>query len=373
MSDGKNTHAAALARLGAARGGTARAAKLTPEARREIAREAAEMRWGASVPRATHSGTLEIGGRVLSCAVLENGKRLLTQETFLTAIGRAKKAKAGTGSERLEAGLPPFLVAENLQPFISDELRESVLPILFRNQKGGRGYGYDATLLPKVCEVYLTALEKGKIRPDQLHIAKACKILLCGFAQVGIIALVDEATGYQAERAKDELARILAAYISAELMPWVKMFPDEFFQHIYRLHGWEYRPGTAKRTPLVGKLINRYIYDPLPPGVLDELRRRNPMTEKGYRRWKHHQLLTVDTGQPHLDRQITVVMTLMRIAGSRAEFEELFDRAFGKPLQTRLPLVIDVPEVDVTVDRSPMRRSGAQRALLPVLPLLEED
>src|SRR5437899_145312 len=125
MPKTKNPHGSALAQLGAAKGGQSRAAKLSPEDRQAIAREAAEARWGsAGVPRATHTGSLEIGGRELSCAVLENGKRLLTQETFLTALGRAAKAKGGTGSAALATGLPPFLVADNLQPFISDELRE---------------------------------------------------------------------------------------------------------------------------------------------------------------------------------------------------------------------------------------------------------
>lgn len=347
----KESNSAAVsdtAAINGAKGGKARAERLSAEDRQAIAANAAASRWGSTIPRATHSGVLEIGGRELSCAVLENGKRLLTQETFLTAIGRAKKAKAGTGSEALAAGVPPFLVAENLQQFIPDDLRENILPIPFRNEKGGRANGYDATLLPKVCEVYLAARDAKRIRPDQRHVVQACDILIRGLAQVGIIALVDEATGYQAERAKDELSKILANYISAELLPWVTMFPNEFFRQVYRLHGWEYKPGTAKRTPLVGKLINKYIYEQLPGGVLDELRRRNPVTEKGYRKHKHFQHLTADTGHPHLDRQITVVTTLMRIAATRAEFEELFARAFAKPTQMKLPLVVPVPDGPMT-------------------------
>ncbi len=41
----KNPHAQALGRLGGAKGGKARAAKLTPEQRSEIARKAAKARW----------------------------------------------------------------------------------------------------------------------------------------------------------------------------------------------------------------------------------------------------------------------------------------------------------------------------------------
>lgn len=326
-------------------GGEARAAKLSKEERQAIAQAAAESRWGSVLPQATHSGELVIGGRRIACAVLQNSKRVLTQETFLTAIGRAAKAKAGTGSLKLVDGLPPFLVAENLNPFITDELRQSTTPIVFRTVKGGRAFGYDAMLLPMVCEVYVNARDEGKLLKGQEHIAAACYVLLKGLARVGIIALVDEATGYQEQRAKDELARILEAYVQEEYRPWTRMFPEEFFRQIYRIHGWPYRPGNAKRTPFCGHLINKYVYGELPPGVLDELRRLNPITDRGYRKRKHFQYLTADTGNEHLDRQIMTVITLMRISENKEELERHFAKAFGKPvpmLQQRLPLVIDV-------------------------------
>ncbi|MBI3661672.1 MAG: P63C domain-containing protein [Acidobacteria bacterium] len=327
----------------AAKGGRARARALEPEKRAEIAREAALARWGSAIPKATHEGELIIAGTSIKCAVLETGKRMLTQETFLKSIGRSPRAKGGTGSSlRLVDGLPPFLAANNIKSFISDELAQSTTPILFRSVKGGRGFGYDAMLLPMVCEVYLKARDAKALLPGQEHIASTCDLLMRGLARVGIIALVDEATGYQDERAKHELSRILEAYIVEELRPWIKTFPDEFFRQIYRLQKWEYKPGHAKRTPYVGKLINKYVYEPLPPGVLEELRNRNPITLKGYRRHKHFQFLTADTGHPHLDRQLAAVTTIMRISDDKDEFEENFAKAFAKTYQHRLPLVVEV-------------------------------
>ena len=328
-----------------AKGGNARAANLSAEDRREISTKAAEARWGVSLPQATHSGELVIGGRKIACAVLQNGKRVLTQGTFLTAIGRAAKAKAGTGSLRLVDGLPPFLVADNLKPFVSDELKQSTTPIVFRTSKGGKAFGYDAMLLPMVCEVYVNTRDEGKLRKGQEHIAAACYVLMKGLARVGIISLVDEATGYQEQRAKDELARILEAYVQEEYRPWTRMFPEEFFRQIYRLHGWPYKPGNAKRTPLVGHLINKYVYGQLPPGILEELRRLNPVTEGGYRKRKHFQHLTADTGNEHLDRQIMTVTTLMKVSDTKEDLERNIAKAFGKPMpaiQERLPLVIDI-------------------------------
>lgn len=44
----KNPHAVALGRLGGKKGGLARAQKLTPERRKEIARKAAFIRWSST-------------------------------------------------------------------------------------------------------------------------------------------------------------------------------------------------------------------------------------------------------------------------------------------------------------------------------------
>ncbi len=45
MAEEKNPAAVALGKLGASKGGKARAEKLTPEERKEIARKAAKARW----------------------------------------------------------------------------------------------------------------------------------------------------------------------------------------------------------------------------------------------------------------------------------------------------------------------------------------
>ena len=324
--------ARALSRRGAARGGSARAARLSPLERSEAARLAARARWGTTVPTAPWTGDLEIGNRRIECAVTEEGIRLIGQGTMLTALGRSRRPKSDA-----ETGV--VLFAANLQPFVSPELREALAnPITYSPEGGGRALGYPAEVLPEVCDVYLAARTAGGIlRGTQLPAADAALILTRGLARVGITALVDEVTGYQEVRARDELQQILEAYVQAELRKWVKTFPDEFFQQIYRLQEWEYKPGTSKRTPYVGKLVNKYVYDALPPGVLDELRRLNPRNEHGHRSYRFHQFLTADTGNAHLDKQISTVTTLMRISDDKEEFEELFERAFPPP-QPRLPL-----------------------------------
>jgi P63C domain-containing protein len=329
--------------LNPSKGGLARAEKLSPDHRKEIAQKAAEARWGP-LPQAILESSIIIVQREVACAVLENGQRLLTQETFLMAIGRAGKAKGGQGSVRLAGsvdGLPPFLAANNLRPFINTKLRESTTPIVFRSLRGNRAFGYDARLLPMVCEVYLKARDARVLTTAQEHIAVTCDVLMRGLAHVGIIALVDEATGYQDLRTQSELNQLLEMYVQEELRPYISRFPNEFFKQIYKIYGWPYKAGSTKRPPLVGKFINEYVYRGLPPNVLPKLQELNPVTDKGWRRWKHFQFMP-DTGSDHLDKQIVKVTTLMEVSDNKREFDEFYNKACAPAYQQRLPLVLDV-------------------------------
>jgi hypothetical protein len=159
--------------------------------------------------------------------------------------------------------------------------------------------------------------------------------LLRGFARVGIIALVDEATGYQADRARDELQRLLEAFVAEEMRPWVKLFPDRFFAQVYRMHGWKYQTGVTQGPRYVGKFINEYVYKRLPPEVFEELRRRNPVVDgTGRRRHKHFQFLTEDIGHPAIDRHLASVTTLMAVSKDKDHFREMFAVAFPAVGQT---------------------------------------
>jgi hypothetical protein len=324
------------------KGGIARSASLSAQARKEIAQAAADVRWGSVVLRATHNGSFSLGTKTITAAVLENRRRVLTQETFLQALDRAPKAKGGTGSRTTIVGLPTFLAAENLKPFITDEVLQATTPIVYRNVWGQRTIGYQAELLPMVCEVYLRLRdyaftikdsqpgEFSRIMSTQGKVIDAADVLMRALAHVGIIAIVDEATGYQQERARDELNQILQAYISAELLPWTKRFPNEFFKQLYRLNGWKYIEGNHKRPKYVGGMINTLVYEHLPPGVLPQLKQLNPPDESGRRKYTHHQFLTPDTGHPHLDKQIIETITLMRVSEDKETFKKLFNRAFPK-------------------------------------------
>lgn len=324
----------------ASKGGRARAEALTKEERSGSARKAAMARWAnapSKYPRETHTGILFENDLKIPCGNLDNGMRVLSYRGIGRAFGSRKTGtdQTGTGAPQL----PPFLAAKNLTPFISADLAVRLTaPVLYLHKhiiggEGGRGsvaYGYDATLLPEICTVILRAQQQGLLRSNQQHLVVAASALLTGLAKTGIIALVDEATGYQADRAKDELQRILQAYVVEEMRPWIAMFPNDFFRQIYRLQGWTYKEGCAKRPGYIGTLINEWVYGRLPPPVLPELRRRNPSVD-GRRKHKHHQFLTEETGIPHLDKQIAVVTALLRGSRDIDMFNEMLKRALPKP------------------------------------------
>jgi len=284
------------------------------------------------------TGEVKLGDVTIPCAVLEDKTRVLTMGEFLLAIGRARTPR---GRTKDVDELPPFLEAKNLQPYIDDALQESTSRVVFRSPKsGGIAYGYKAELLPAVCSVFLKAREEGKLRHSQEHIAQQCEILIRAFAHVGIIALVDEATGYQDIRSKEALAEILEAFIAEELQPWTKTFPDEFYKQLFRLRGWSYNPFSVKRPSHVGKLTNDLVYERLAPGVLDELRSKNPPDEKGRRKWKHFQWLTGNIGDPKLREHLYAVIALMKASSNWDGFYRGIQRALPQQNKT-LPLQFD--------------------------------
>jgi hypothetical protein len=322
----------------AAEGGHARAEKLTPEERTAIARAGAAARW--NFPKATHTGKLHIGGVEIPCAVLDDGTRVLTQRGFSVALGRYKNPNKNGAI----VNLPVFLTAKNLTPYIDDDLARSATEIKFRLAEGSGGLngnialGYRATLLQEVCNIYLRAKHAGALMKSQEHIADRCLILLNGLATVGIIALVDEATGYQYARLKDELQRILEKYISKELARYSRVFEEDFYKNIYRLKGWHYDPTSNKRTHALAHVTVDLTYNRIHPDLLKEL--KETRKTKGRPGHQLHRWLTTDPegGHPRLKQHAEGVTALLSVAPTWKQFEEWMNMRYPKINETRMLL-----------------------------------
>lgn len=340
MTASKDAHRSGAA--GRAAGGNARAAKLTPTQRQDIARKAAETRWAEPTKEAvcgSPDNPLVIGSAQIECYVLDDGTRVLTQSAFLQALGRHRRM-TGSRTEGGDVELPPVIQGRAIRAFLPEGIEERARSISFRLPSGGRASGYNAELLPEVCEMYLAARQAGTLPANQQHIAAAAEVLVRGLARVGIIALVDEATGYQEIRTKNALEKILADYVDKELQPYLKTFPTDFYKEMFRLRGLGYSVDNA-RPQYFGTLTNDVVYKRLAPGVLDELKKSQEKTSAGRGKHKLFQKLTQNVGYPKLREHLGSIVTLMKLSTNWDDFKVKLDQLHPMPEGSQAVLPFD--------------------------------
>lgn len=291
------------------------------------------------LPKATHSGVWNIGmedGSEISvkCYVMDNGERVLSLRGSAKSMGLS-----GGGSGALVRNLN----AKWISPYLSEELRtwlyhagRNELPD-YVSDKGVKFTPFEASLFVDLCKAYVDASRDNNL-PTQVqeNTANRMYAIMTAFAKTGLIAVIDEVTGYQDDRDRNELQKILSQYISEELLPWAKRFPDEFYKQMFRLKGWDYK-GKAK-PGYAGTLTNEYIYKYLPCGVLDELRKKTPKSTAGNKINRYHQHLSEKTGIAHLDKHLQQTIALMKASDNWEEFDKLFHKAMGEPVQMELDI-----------------------------------
>lgn len=327
----------------AKKGGRARANVLTPEQRKEIAQHAALARWriakggsessptlveategrptqpdSEATPYSMFRGQLRIGDIELECHVLSDSRRAFTQREVVRILS------GGRESGNLQGYLASNpLIDKDLVAASSIKFKIPGNPTL--------ASGYEATLLVEICDKYIEAAERKLLRPNQIKLAAQATAVVRSCAKVGIIALIDEATGYQQFRAKRELQLKLQAFIADELQEWARMFPDEFWLELARLEGIHYSP---RNRPLRwGKYVMMFVYDAIDPDVGKQLREKNP---NPHFRMNHHQWLK-QWGRQRVNDQIQRVVAVMKLCEDMDDFRKKFARAFQKsPLQFEL-------------------------------------
>lgn len=311
--------------------GIARAKALTPEERKEISRKGVEAKkLKKLLPRATHIGELIINDTVLNVSVLDNGQRIISDSSVFKALDRPRRGyKRDSVFGNTDIMIPAFMDAKNLQPFVSEDLIEHARKIDYVSPNNKILSGYDANILPCLCDLYLTARERGVITTSQqLDTAKKAEILVRGLSRVGIVALVDEATGYQKDRAKNALAEILEKFVAKELQPWVKTFPTEYYEQLFRVWKQKFPPENINKRPaFMGTVTNNVIYSRLAPNLLEELKKAETKSEKKARL---HQFLTEDIGHPKLREHLSSIITLLKISKDKEQFLTLVDQVHPK-------------------------------------------
>lgn len=281
---------------------------------------------------------LLIGNISIPCYVLEDGSRVFSGKGMQDGLGFNKKT-SGTA-------LSKFLARTKIRNITPPEVTEKFNQRIEFTRKGSGGavaktYGYDATLLIDLCDLLIQAKNENLLTPSQLLYAEQAEIIIRSVAKVGIIALVDEVTGYQEIRTKDFLQKLLDKFLRKELAVWAKRFPDDFYKEMFRLKGWRWDPKSVKRPSIVGKYTNNLVYERLAPNILAELEKKNPKNEKGYRVARHHQWLSDEIGHPALSQHIYAVITLMRASASWNAFYLSLQKALPKKNE-QMPLLIDI-------------------------------
>lgn len=299
---------------------------------------------GRSIVRvAEYRGEINLGGVTLGCAVLDDGMRVISERSVSEALQhdrtgtdykRKRRDQAASGTS-----LPVF-VSQAVMPFLSKEAQAKLtVPIRYQVIKGFGipAIGVDSTLLADVCDAYILAFDAGLLPLEEHGKAHAAKVLMRALARVALAALIDEATGFQIAREKDELQKLLAVYVAEEHRPWIKKFPDEFWIQLFRLRNVK-TDDIRKRPKYFGKLTNDVVYRRLVPGLLPKLDTLNPRSEMGRRARAHHQFLA-DEGEKHFATHMAGLVYLMKSSSNWPEFIVALNRA--APIQDD---VLDAPE-----------------------------
>lgn len=326
------------------KGGVARANRLTSKERSDIARLGAMTKWaneGKIMPLLAEYGAADrpliIGDIQIPCYVLADGTRVLAQRGLQSGIGLSEGG--GKSGARKIVELMERLAEKGIE--VRGLVARANSPIRFIPPHGGNpADGYEATILPDLCAVLIDAQQQRVLDKRLIRLAQRAAVLQHGFATIGIIALVDEATGYQDVRQRDALAKILEKFVAKELRPWISTFPPQFYEQIYRLNGWEYDAGTG-RPGVVGHWTNNIIYKRLAPGVWKELNRLTPCNDKGRLKQKLFQRLTGEIGHPKLKEHLAAVLMLMKYSDNWQVFMARLDKEFPQWGET---LMLPFPE-----------------------------
>ena len=261
----------------------------------------------------------------INCYVLNDGRRVISRTSAVGALAKGDDDKK-TGGD-LQRYVRP---AESfLRVSLADELVEFELD----NVKNKTVSGVTAECFLEICRALVRAANAGALKTEaQQELGRRASAFLAACANVGLIALIDEATGYQYTRPEDALQIKLRAYLEKEMRPWEKTFPDELWVEFGRLTGWE---GSVQNRPKYwGHLVNELIYQYLDADVYEWLKTNQPKPRHGS---NYHQWLSDQYGLPKLIEHIWMVVGMASACQNMVELKYRMAERFGRqPMQLLL-------------------------------------
>lgn len=310
------------------KGGQARAKSLTSERRSEIARRAAlarHARTDQGMPEAVSQGTLKIGDVSIDVYVLKDRRRLIHKRGMARALGL--KSEGGNAFMKT-------ISRKGLGSAVPEELRRKIEnPIEFKPLSGDPAHGYAAEVFIEVCDAIMTAGKLKKLAASQEFLSIQAEFIVRSAAKIGIIGLIDEATGFISDKRREEYRKLWTQFIRNECRAYESEFPERFFDAIYRLYGLKRKdPKSSKNPRFFSKFIRKYVYSPLANShgaILEELDAKNPVVyANGGRRYKMFQFLSDEVGMPTLKGHLWQVVGIAAASPDKAAFDRSFYRAF---------------------------------------------
>ncbi len=278
-----------------------------------------------------YDGVIELNNTSIDCYVLEDGRRVLASREMQRVLSMVDETEDQT-SQSSGARLNRYLSQKSLKPFIYKDKEEGHFDPIICYQGNKKINGFEATVLIDICDAFLQARKEINLSTRQAIIADQCEILVRSFAKIGLIALIDEATGYQYDREEKELQLILKTFISDEILEYQKQFQLSFYREIYRLWDIPFTPKNIQKKPqFIGHITNRYVYSNLPKGsfVLDKLKKLTPKTKKGNRAYQFHRHLTPD-GKESLKKVLYTIEALASVSQDKEHFDRLVQEKYGQ-------------------------------------------
>jgi hypothetical protein len=282
----------------------------------------------SQVPTAIVGKVLTVGdddeSYSVACYVLNDGRRVISRTSALGALANSDERVVGGDLQRY---------VRPARDYLRVNLDDEMVEFLLDNVANKKVLGITAECFLEICRAFVRASNAGALHTEvQRDIARNASAFLAACANVGLIALIDEATGYQYMRPEDALRTKLKAYLEEEMRPWEKTFPDELWIEFGRLTNWK---GNVQNRPKYwGNLVNELIYQYLDPDVFIWLKSNAPAPRHGQ---NYHQWLSSQYGLKKLVEHIWMVVGMASACKNMMELKYRMGERFGKqPFQYML-------------------------------------
>ncbi len=319
--------------IGRAKGGIARAEKLSAVAKSNIGKAGAAVRWG-KLPKATHIGSFqEEFGIDVECYVLGDIEKtaVISQTGMARVLGLSPRGNS----------FPSFINSRAMEPFVGGDIREKVeKPLKFQWASGGGVpantlNGFDTALLIDVCNAIIAAEAKGALKAERYrNIIRQAHIVVGASAKSGIRQLVYALAGYNPTT--EEVIAAFKLYIQEEAKKYEPEFPSELYMHWHRLYNI---PVLERGRPWHFKhLTVSHIYHPLAKSsgkILTLL--RAVKAADGSRQKKLFQFLN-EIGARALRMHLGRVLEMAESSTDSNEYERKVAARFGDQRELQLVL-----------------------------------